>query len=151
TRAQKETEFGLTDLWDPAKRTRLCASCHVGSSEEGKVLTHAMYAAGHPPLPAFEVAAFSSQMPPHWQPLAEQKPTVQELLGFAPDAVAFEGSRLALAGSIAARESYLRLLTGQASQHLLSSAEALDWALFDCFACHHDLKTPSWRQERGYP
>jgi hypothetical protein len=25
-----------------------------------------------------------------------------------------------------------------------------DFARFDCYACHHDLKVPSWRQERGY-
>jgi hypothetical protein len=23
-------------------------------------------------------------------------------------------------------------------------------AQFDCYACHHDLKSPSWRQQRGY-
>src|ERR1700730_10079230 len=27
---------------------------------------------------------------------------------------------------------------------------ALDLANFDCYACHHDLKSPSWRQQRGY-
>jgi len=25
-----------------------------------------------------------------------------------------------------------------------------DYAQFDCYACHHDLKVPSWRQARGY-
>src|SRR5262249_34483541 len=26
----------------------------------------------------------------------------------------------------------------------------LDFAHFDCAACHHDLKLPSWRQQRGF-
>ena len=28
--------------------------------------------------------------------------------------------------------------------------QLLDFAHFDCYACHHDLKVPSWRQKRGY-
>jgi hypothetical protein len=26
----------------------------------------------------------------------------------------------------------------------------LDFAMFDCSACHHELMSPSWRQERGF-
>ena len=35
------------------------------------MVTHEMYAAGHPPLPGFEIATFCSQMPPHWESAAE--------------------------------------------------------------------------------
>jgi hypothetical protein len=31
-----------------------------------------------------------------------------------------------------------------------ASKEALDLAHFDCYACHHDLQSPSWRQQRGF-
>ena len=40
---------------DPVRRTELCLSCHLGSTSENKMVTHAMYAAGHPPLPGFEM------------------------------------------------------------------------------------------------
>jgi hypothetical protein len=73
----KEKQFGMTDLRDPLKRARLCASCHVGSppADEGqpaRFIEHRWYAAGHPPLPSFEYAAFAAQMPPHWRTLGEK-------------------------------------------------------------------------------
>src|SRR5437763_622141 len=58
-RPEKEIKHGMRDLWDPAKRTELCVSCHIGNEKEGKVLTHEMYVAGHPPLPSFDMATFS--------------------------------------------------------------------------------------------
>ena len=33
-------------------------------------MKHEWYAAGHPPLPSFELASFQAQMPVHWKPLA---------------------------------------------------------------------------------
>src|SRR5262249_16409893 len=44
------------------------------------------------------------------------------------------------------------LLASQADNSRAKDLEdrALDLALFDCYACHHDLKIKSWRQERGY-
>jgi hypothetical protein len=153
SRAEKESAFGMTDLWDPAKRTKVCASCHIGSTEENKVLTHAMYAAGHPPLPAFEISAFSNQMHRHWEYIKEKRPEVQKLLGFVPGKQDFEETQLALAGSVSALGQYAGLLATQAEQAAngnQTTAAGLDWAVFDCYACHHDLKTRSWRQERGY-
>jgi hypothetical protein len=55
----------MTDLRDPRVRARTCLSCHIGNTE-GKVVTHPMYAAGHPALPSIEVAQFSENMPRHW-------------------------------------------------------------------------------------
>ena len=63
----------MTDLWDPVKRATKCASCHIGNPGEQKVVTHAMYAAGHPPLPGLETATFSDAMPRHWEYLREKK------------------------------------------------------------------------------
>src|SRR5208282_586541 len=34
SRQVKQTQYGMTDLWDPAKRTHLCASCHIGNVAE---------------------------------------------------------------------------------------------------------------------
>lgn len=46
TPESKSREFGMTDLRDPAVRAGVCVSCHVGNPDEGKVVTHAMYARG---------------------------------------------------------------------------------------------------------
>ena len=77
----------MTDLWDPVTRGKKCVSCHIGNPdpEEEKVVTHAMYAAGHPPLPGIEVATFSDAQPRHWQYLREKKAEVQRTLDVNPD------------------------------------------------------------------
>ena len=51
---EKETRFGMFNVRDPVKQAQLCMSCHVGNAAEGKVVTHAMMAAGHPPLPSLK-------------------------------------------------------------------------------------------------
>lgn len=65
--AEQKAELGMWDLRNPARRAEVCMSCHVGNTEQGKVITHAMYAAGHPPLPNFEVSKFSNNLPQHWR------------------------------------------------------------------------------------
>ena len=153
SREDKQTEYGMTDLWNPAERTRMCVSCHIGNTAEGKVLTHEMYAAGHPPLPGIEVATFSDQMPRHWDYIKEKKKEVQEILHFTYGSERFEQTKLVAVSSIISLAETMRLLGTQASQaaDAKDGEEAgLDFAHFDCYACHHDLKSPSWRQERGY-
>lgn len=124
---QEKEKWGMSDLWDPAKRASLCASCHVGSAEkgQGRVLTHEMYAAGHPPLPSFEPAKFSDAMR-HWDYRGKQK----------------EQAQLVAVGAAVTFESSMRLLA--------ADSRSTDVARFDCAACHHDLRSPSWRQQRGY-
>ncbi len=73
SRKEKESQYGMVDLWDPVTRTKRCLSCHVGNYEEGNVLTHAMYAAGHPPARLPEVSTFSEAMPYHWEYLGEKR------------------------------------------------------------------------------
>jgi hypothetical protein len=68
----KKTELGMIDLRDPAVRAELCASCHLGNAAQGKIVTHLMYAAGHPPLPPFELQTFADHMPPHWRTWEEK-------------------------------------------------------------------------------
>jgi hypothetical protein len=180
--AEKEAR-GLTDLRDPEKRAALCTSCHVGSPSEGKVVTHAMFAAGHPPLPSFEVATFSRNQPPHWREARDvpyfQKPSEEDVKNFHLEDVDFQRTKLALVGSVVAlrqtmnlvreradfkapnpREVWPELLFGQEAAKVPDDAllrkEApsrwpeLAMAHSDCFACHHDLKYPGYRQERGF-
>jgi hypothetical protein len=148
SRSTKEQSYGMTDLWDPAKRARLCLSCHVGSVEEGKVITHAMYAAGHPPLPAVEIATFSNAMR-HWEYLKEKNARARKLLRFDPDDAAVEQTKLVMVSGIVSLRETMSLLAGQAGA--ATSGTWPEFAQFDCYACHHELKTPSWRQQRGYP
>ena len=162
TSAEKETKFGLRNLWDPEKRAALCTSCHIGNAADGKVVTHEMYAAGHPPLPGFEIATFSEAMPRHWETWAEKlrrRPKFAELYAkaynFNPQqgqAQIEQARMLAVSAAVAFRES-MNLAADQAEGLAKVNDKALAWpelAAFDCYACHHDLKKTSWRQQRGY-
>ena len=60
-------KMGMADLRNPATRAELCLSCHVGNAEAGRVVTHPMYAAGHPPLPSVDIARFVKNIPQHWR------------------------------------------------------------------------------------
>ena len=155
SREKKESEYGLTNLWNPITRAKLCLSCHIGNVAESKVVTHAMYAAGHPPLPGFEMATFGREMPQHWELLKEKraremkdKTNILKLVEGKPEDVDFEQTKLVLVNGVMTLHASMSLVAGQSD-----SAKKNAWpelAQFDCFACHHDLKTPSWRQQRGY-
>lgn len=155
TRKEKEEVYGMRDLLDPVRRSQLCLSCHLGNAEEGKFITHAMYAAGHPPLPGIEIATFSEQMPRHWESWREKSKrleslhtSLQERFGIAPEQVPFEKTQLVLVGGAATLRASLDLAIRQAEK--TEKGDGLDLALFDCYACHHDLKDSGWRARRGY-
>jgi hypothetical protein len=193
---EKEEKYGLFNVRDPVKKAQMCMSCHVGSPDEGKVVTHAMMAAGHPPLPSFELAAYCQKLPPHWYDLKKtpylQKatPAVQEKYHFG--SADFEQTRLALATAVIGARTYADLLANRArfdgagpegtaawpppwlhlanfgtpdsrwpelptnkAFGLAGDNPAAQWsqiamAQSDCYACHHELKSSSWRQRRGY-
>jgi hypothetical protein len=153
SRAEKQAQGGMRDLRDPLKRAALCTSCHIGNLEEGKLLTHAMYAAGHPPLPGFEAAAFSDQMPRHWEYLREKKdPEVQKVLGYKPGDL--EQAQLIVIGAAVSLRQTMALLEAQAKACMKATKDddkVLDYANFDCYACHHDLKTLSGAQQPQIP
>src|SRR5262249_11781730 len=113
SREDKETKKGMFDLWNPVKRAEKCASCHIGNRAERKVLTHEIYAAGHPPLPSFEAATFSDQMPRHWQYLAEKKPEVQQLLHFDGK---LERTHLALVSAAVSLREAMKLVAEEAAE-----------------------------------
>jgi hypothetical protein len=152
TSSQKERDYGMYDLWDPGRRAERCASCHIGGP--GKFVTHEMYATGHPPLPSFEVSQWCQQMPRHWQLMSEKPPAVRRLMGFDDQMARAELSELVSRGSVATLHQAVKLVEDQALRARQNDS-ALDLAVFDCYACHHDLKLPasdqpSWRQQRGY-
>jgi hypothetical protein len=227
---QEKAEKGMVDLRDPAVRAELCMSCHVGNAAQGKVVTHAMFAAGHPPLPPFEVALFSKNMPQHWrdpgdvpffhvlkevaalpaakadrteevrkillryQRAAVDREEVRRFLGLYPTPEVARKvlgqypfaqaktlqTKLALVGNVAALRATMRLTAERAAPgpaadlaevwpELLRGSKAGEaapkgalralaverWpevamAHSDCYACHHDLQYPGYRQKRGY-
>jgi mono/diheme cytochrome c family protein len=147
--AEKE-KLGFVDVRDPVKRTSKCVTCHVDDPGGGKLVTHAMYAAGHPPLPSFEVATFSDQMPRHWRYIKEKDPKIQELLqkNFDVDPQELEKTKLAVLGAAATFQGSMDCLAavtkgGAADEHWP------ELSMYDCYACHHELRSPSWRQQRA--
>ncbi len=139
----KHQKYGMIDVRDPVERTKLCVSCHVGNVSEGKFVTHEMFAAGHPPLPAFEVETALNNMPPHWRPVTSETPKdVRDYLHYQPLG---RTRSVALEGLIELRESIANLAAATAHRTM-----AGDFALYDCSACHHELVIPSRRQEQGY-
>jgi hypothetical protein len=203
---EEKEKLGMFDVRNPLKRAELCMSCHVGNVLEGKVVTHVMYAAGHPPLPSFEVAGFSQNLPPHWEHLREvpyymsEKPKgdVDLKKEYHIDSAKFRHTELAMATATVALRTASELLAYRATfgkdgeePKGLDPTSRLAWppawlepfcqkdpdrrwpelevgarfklpkdprgqwpdiaiAQSDCYACHHELKSPSWRQIRGY-
>jgi hypothetical protein len=156
--AYKEAR-GQWDMRNPARRAERCISCHVGSESEGRFVTHEMYAAGHPPLPPVEVMAFSRDEPMHYK-LARDLPDLVRIASADPDKswklfhfrgadVESQVARQTAIGAIMSLRAAAKLIADRAGA-IDPSKEALDLAHFDCYACHHDLQSPSWRQARGY-
>jgi cytochrome c554/c'-like protein len=172
-----KTALGFTDVRSPVTKAQLCASCHVGSIDEGKLVKHEWYASGHPPLPSFELASFEAQMPVHWKPLAEKKSfalregslprddvgiaanlrTLQDA-GIPNDAiranyleanftdVAAAGRDLSrtkdatVAGASVLR-AYVQIVGDYAALAAENKAAWPELALYDCSACHHELRS----------
>jgi hypothetical protein len=149
----------MTELRDPVTRADKCLSCHLGNPREGKVVTHEMYAAGHPPVSGFEVENYLQAMPAHWVPEDRQPPELQKQYGYQADETMRQTRHMAIGGLVAIRE-YARLIGYYAHVRLpadniaarggKSSAGGTELGVYDCQACHHELTLPSWRQARGY-
>jgi len=172
--AEEKERLGMANLRSSAVKAALCTSCHVGSAEEDRQVTHAMYAAGHPPLPGFELAAFELQMPTHWRTLPEKgafagsaaapyKLTAQDRLTLSQlpvDPAALKPDyrsahfpmhghdattdlvvpKEILAGGVASLRRYVEMVEASALQQLNSPGGWPEFALFDCRACHHELR-----------
>jgi hypothetical protein len=181
----KRERYGYYDVHDSIARTKLCVSCHVGSVALGRVVTHEMYAAGHPPLSGFEVESYLAQMPPHWLELDRKPKNIRdEFLREHPrrpgDANSLLRARNLVVGSLITWAESLRLsadladggesfpaLPGRFEGPRPERAEDEpakkttetsrfvkppwpEFSQFACYACHHELKSPSWRQQRGF-
>jgi len=128
--------WGMYDTKSIAGRARLCIDCHVGTP--GNDANHDLFAAGHPRL-AFEFAAFHANMPRHWNDARDKNPAVD-----ARGKADFE-ARAWLIGQALTAQAALKLLAHRAAYKELPWPE---FAEYDCYACHHDLKGSS-RHEKG--
>jgi hypothetical protein len=134
-----KTELGWVDVRSPITRAEVCTSCHVGSAPHGRLITHAMYAAGHPPLSGFEIESFADKMPRHWRYSYEKKEASNR---------PYQRTQNLLTASIVS----IRMAVELAMADAAAPADERRWpelARMDCYDCHHELREPSWRQLRA--
>ena len=129
-KAEQTDLYGFTQTDDVLARARMCADCHVGGP--GRDVNHDLLAAGHPPL-RFEFAAYHANMPTHWERRA--RTTENE-------------ARLWLVGQFASAEAATGLLAARAREQDVKPWP--EFSEYQCFACHHELQAPSWRQKQGF-
>lgn len=137
---------GMVPLYDIGERALNCAGCHVGAPadpERGlpvRDMNHDMIAAGHPRL-NFDFAEYLRRLPPHWQ----EKDRVANSPRQLNDAKAW------LVGRVAHAEAACKLLADRAERSKTDDRTPWpEFAEFNCAACHHHLKVPTWRQDVNY-
>ena len=156
TAEEKSKSYGMFDVRNPVRRAEQCFSCHIGNADEGKVVTHEMYAAGHPPLPGMEIESFATQMPQHWRYLPEKSDFALKdkylEANFSHRSTSdptddLPRSKAVVVGAVVAAREWLELFAA-----LSEPEHGPEFAVYDCQACHHELKqaNSSWRQKRGY-
>lgn len=148
---KKEGYAGFIDMRDPVRRAETCTSCHVGSATQGKLVTHEMYVAGHPPLAGFEMQGYLAAMPHHWTDI-EDKPAAikEEQIAhklWNPDEL--HETKAAFAGTAVSLRTALDALAKQAHDAAHEEIEPRwpELGTMDCYACHHDLRQESWRRD----
>jgi len=157
--ADNKSQQGFFDLANPAIAAEVCLSCHLGSPSESKVVSHRIYAAGHPPLPPFDLAkSLDATCNQHWvdlkvkatlwkpTPVGSNDPRKNYLLAHfqasATDADAlkseianhFDNTLKSFIGIQTAQAMNLKLIHNQATK-----GEWGDYASYDCMGCHQTL------------
>ena len=127
----QRTEQGFYDTRNLVRRAEQCLACHLGVGD--KSFGHRILAAGHPPL-TFELAGDLFNVPKHWR---------DEQSYIRPDEGSWFHVRVWAVGQAVTLREEMRKLASWAA----SDAD-VDYAVFECYACHHDLKVTSWRQRR---
>jgi hypothetical protein len=133
-RTDKAT-LGFRPLLDLTDRAKFCVSCHVG--DPSKQVNHDLIAAGHPRL-IFELDAYLTSLPRHWRE-PHEKP------GAKTGAGDFHARAWAI-GQVETTGATLDLLKSRADAASHGDAPWPEFTEYDCFACHHELAKPSWRQ-----
>jgi len=129
--AAEKQALGMTSLVTLSDRARVCADCHVGARD--REVNHDLIAAGHPRL-KFEFATYQADLPRHWQQTRDP-------------GTDFE-ARSWVVGQVVSAQASLQLLAHRAQT---PSKPWPEFTEYDCYACHHEFKQPSWRTQGGYP
>ena len=152
---QQKLEMGMRDLSVTSITNPVCISCHVGDIEQGRFITHAMYAAGHPVLPPFELQTFLNAMPPHWRTIAEKIQTPETTFEFQSEYLRahYDQNNKSLPTQAAIQSSFQKtqrsmlgaLSTSDAGIALIQQAAKepnfwADYSLYNCMGCHQELK-----------
>ena len=117
-------QAGMIDTKNLEIRAKTCFACHLGTGTQ--VVDHDLIAAGHPDL-AFELDTFTAAQPAHHRPM----PPAMRVRAWAV------GQTVALAEA-------MRLIGAHAGKSWPEFAD------MECYQCHHDLRSESWRIQRGY-
>lgn len=126
---------GMYDTRSLTGRIQLCIDCHVGAND--MEVNHDLIAAGHPRL-NFEFSSFHSMLHKHWDHAKDKDPVTGSLADFETGAWAL--------GQMYAAKASLKLLADRAGDDKRPWPE---FAEYDCFSCHHDLRAENWRQKKG--
>lgn len=115
---------GLAALDVPAVRAGVCLDCHLGSTQPGQFVTHAMMAAGHPRM-SFELDLFSS-LQQHWD-------VDGDYLARKPNN---DSVRLWAVGQAEALQRTLGLF---AEGKLANNGIFPELTFYDCHSCHRPI------------
>jgi hypothetical protein len=124
---------GMYPSEQPLRRAELCLSCHMGTRD--KFATHAIMGAGHPRL-RFELQVFTFNQPAHVQIDAD----------YVQRKGRIDNMNLWVTGQIENARRYLELLQ---SRLTLADSFLPEFALYDCFGCHHPIDRDKQRWSRA--
>lgn len=124
---------GMYPSEQPLARAELCLSCHMGT--RNKFATHVIMGAGHPRL-YFELEVFTYNQPPHFvvdEDYVARKGRIEQM-------------NLWVTGQIENARRYLELLQTRLS---VPDTYLPEFALYDCFGCHHPTDRQRWTRARA--
>ena len=139
--SDRKSQTGFRETKPLLARINLCADCHVGNA--GQSVTHDFIAAGHPRL-VFEYSAHQSQMHVHWRRSDDRRRVPVANHAPSPERSTYEATNWLL-GQLVNAEHELDILAAAADN---PSRVWPELAQYDCFGCHHELNSPTWRQVR---
>ena len=150
---EQKSELGMWDLSSPSTAAKVCLSCHLGNIDQSRFVTHAMYAAGHPVLPPFDLQVFLDAMPPHWQTLKDKSAFEKQseynrahfdIAGNTDEVQSaikssYDKTRRSMIGGLVANDLGIELV----HQGAADPKNWGDYSIYNCMGCHQELKKNS--------
>jgi outer membrane biosynthesis protein TonB len=131
-----KTQLGFNSMEDLSGRAQVCVGCHVGApAADGlprRQVDHELIMAGHPAL-KFELSTYLDNMSKHWDEKGRNAEHDFQ-------------ARAWLLGRFVAAQAAIDLMRDRAQD---PSARWPEFAEYDCFSCHHELRDETWRRDRA--